>query len=181
MRVVKMDVTVLYVLSLCTVIFTVLHEELCSATLTNSTKDNDIMRSGNDTLLTTNITSENSTVFFPVSSLPSTSNLTETTPHLNESTVESCERDYFQCGNGRCVLLVDRCDEFDDCGDQSDEVKCHMPWDKTNVITWPSTLGITFAVVAVGFVLAAVGAMVFVNKRESTVRYQQLNTTRLFC
>lgn len=32
-----------------------------------------------------------------------------------------CEQDEFQCNNGECVLLVDRCDGDSDCSDESDE------------------------------------------------------------
>lgn len=36
----------------------------------------------------------------------------------------TCEPTVFTCGNGRCVPYHYRCDHYDDCGDNSDEVGC---------------------------------------------------------
>ena len=31
----------------------------------------------------------------------------------------------FECDNGKCLLHSDECDEFNDCGDNSDEDDCN--------------------------------------------------------
>lgn len=36
----------------------------------------------------------------------------------------TCEPTVFTCGNGRCVPYHYRCDHYDDCGDNSDELGC---------------------------------------------------------
>lgn len=36
----------------------------------------------------------------------------------------TCRSTAFTCGNGRCVPYSYRCDYYDDCGDNSDEVGC---------------------------------------------------------
>lgn len=36
----------------------------------------------------------------------------------------TCEPTVLTCGNGRCVPYHYRCDHYDDCGDNSDEVGC---------------------------------------------------------
>lgn len=36
----------------------------------------------------------------------------------------TCEPTVFTCGNGRCVPYHYRCDHYNDCGDNSDEVGC---------------------------------------------------------
>uniref|UniRef100_A0AAV2KZF8 Uncharacterized protein n=1 Tax=Knipowitschia caucasica TaxID=637954 RepID=A0AAV2KZF8_KNICA len=39
--------------------------------------------------------------------------------------VESeCETGQFQCSNGRCIPTLWRCDDDDDCSDNSDEENC---------------------------------------------------------
>uniref|UniRef100_A0A8C2YSK4 LDL receptor related protein 8 n=1 Tax=Chinchilla lanigera TaxID=34839 RepID=A0A8C2YSK4_CHILA len=38
--------------------------------------------------------------------------------------VKECEKDQFRCRNERCIPLVWRCDEDDDCSDNSDEDDC---------------------------------------------------------
>ncbi|XP_074190851.1 low-density lipoprotein receptor-related protein 8 isoform X10 [Rhinolophus sinicus] len=38
--------------------------------------------------------------------------------------VKECEEDQFRCRNGRCIPSVWRCDEDDDCSDNSDEDEC---------------------------------------------------------
>jgi len=35
-----------------------------------------------------------------------------------------CEPNEFQCGTGKCVQKIWRCDGDDDCGDESDEQNC---------------------------------------------------------
>ncbi|XP_035811393.2 low-density lipoprotein receptor-related protein 2a isoform X1 [Amphiprion ocellaris] len=40
------------------------------------------------------------------------------------SAFHTCEPTVFTCGNGKCVPYHYRCDHYDDCGDNSDEVGC---------------------------------------------------------
>lgn len=48
----------------------------------------------------------------------------------------TCEPTVFTCGNGRCVPYRYRCDHYDDCGDNSDEVGClFRPCDPTTEFT----------------------------------------------
>ena len=37
-----------------------------------------------------------------------------------------CESDEFSCDNGECISDTLRCNDFDDCGDNSDEDGCGM-------------------------------------------------------
>ncbi|CAG11573.1 unnamed protein product, partial [Tetraodon nigroviridis] len=39
-------------------------------------------------------------------------------------TVSECETGQFQCKNGRCIPTLWRCDDDDDCSDNSDEENC---------------------------------------------------------
>ena len=36
----------------------------------------------------------------------------------------TCDSDEFQCDNGRCKPQSSQCDNYDDCGDNSDEEGC---------------------------------------------------------
>ena len=36
----------------------------------------------------------------------------------------ACSYYRFTCNNGNCVTLLDKCNEIDDCGDNSDEFGC---------------------------------------------------------
>ncbi|KAK2540481.1 hypothetical protein Q9233_001353 [Columba guinea] len=38
--------------------------------------------------------------------------------------VKECEKDQFQCRNERCIPAIWKCDEDDDCSDNSDEADC---------------------------------------------------------
>lgn len=38
--------------------------------------------------------------------------------------VKECEEDQFQCRNERCIPAIWKCDEDDDCSDNSDEADC---------------------------------------------------------
>ncbi|TWW58222.1 Low-density lipoprotein receptor-related protein 8 [Takifugu flavidus] len=55
-------------------------------------------------------------------------------------TVSECETGQFQCKNGRCIPTLWRCDDDDDCSDNSDEENCRkyphacFPW------RWPVLL-----------------------------------------
>lgn len=39
-------------------------------------------------------------------------------------TESECETGQFQCKNGRCIPTLWRCDDDDDCSDNSDEENC---------------------------------------------------------
>ncbi|OBS78204.1 hypothetical protein A6R68_19406 [Neotoma lepida] len=41
-----------------------------------------------------------------------------------QGSVKECEEDQFRCRNERCIPLVWRCDEDNDCSDNSDEDDC---------------------------------------------------------
>ncbi|KAL7891315.1 hypothetical protein AOLI_G00007910 [Acnodon oligacanthus] len=43
-----------------------------------------------------------------------------------KGTKTDCETGQFQCKNGRCIPTPWRCDDDDDCSDNSDEENC--PW-----------------------------------------------------
>lgn len=44
--------------------------------------------------------------------------------HSFPSAFHTCQPTAFTCGNGRCVRYSYRCDHYNDCGDNSDEVGC---------------------------------------------------------
>ncbi|KAI7807984.1 apolipoprotein E receptor 2 [Triplophysa rosa] len=44
---------------------------------------------------------------------------------LANGTEPECESGQFQCSNGRCIPTPWRCDDDDDCSDNSDEENCH--------------------------------------------------------
>ena len=37
-----------------------------------------------------------------------------------------CESDEFSCDNGECISDISKCNDLDDCGDNSDEDGCGM-------------------------------------------------------
>ena len=43
---------------------------------------------------------------------------------LSPSAFHTCQPTAFTCDNGRCVPYAYRCDHYNDCGDNSDEVGC---------------------------------------------------------
>ncbi len=45
--------------------------------------------------------------------------------HLGQSPTHGpCTDDEYKCSNGQCIPLQYACDDYDDCGDQSDELGC---------------------------------------------------------
>ncbi|XP_061489002.1 low-density lipoprotein receptor-related protein 8 isoform X2 [Rhineura floridana] len=44
--------------------------------------------------------------------------------HIAKGSAKECEEDQFQCRNERCIPSVWKCDEDDDCADNSDEADC---------------------------------------------------------
>ncbi|TRZ20078.1 hypothetical protein HGM15179_007059 [Zosterops borbonicus] len=44
--------------------------------------------------------------------------------HLAKGAVKECEENQFQCRNERCIPAIWKCDEDDDCSDNSDEADC---------------------------------------------------------
>uniref|UniRef100_H0ZG60 LDL receptor related protein 8 n=1 Tax=Taeniopygia guttata TaxID=59729 RepID=H0ZG60_TAEGU len=44
--------------------------------------------------------------------------------HLGKGAVKECEENQFQCRNERCIPAIWKCDEDDDCSDNSDEADC---------------------------------------------------------
>uniref|UniRef100_A0A8D8QS39 CUB domain-containing protein n=1 Tax=Cacopsylla melanoneura TaxID=428564 RepID=A0A8D8QS39_9HEMI len=51
--------------------------------------------------------------------------------HLMTSLVSQCRISEYQCRNGRCVSLDRFCNEYDDCGDKSDEPRYCSPCNRT--------------------------------------------------
>ena len=45
---------------------------------------------------------------------------------FNSPEPRDCKEWEFTCGNGKCVPELYRCDQYDDCGDNSDEAGCAM-------------------------------------------------------
>ena len=37
---------------------------------------------------------------------------------------ENCRLDQLKCNNGRCVDIRAKCNQYNDCGDNSDEIDC---------------------------------------------------------
>uniref|UniRef100_A0A8D2Q2T0 Very low-density lipoprotein receptor n=1 Tax=Varanus komodoensis TaxID=61221 RepID=A0A8D2Q2T0_VARKO len=44
--------------------------------------------------------------------------------HIARGSAKECEEDQFQCRNERCIPSIWKCDEDDDCSDNSDEADC---------------------------------------------------------
>ncbi|XP_042320909.1 low-density lipoprotein receptor-related protein 8 isoform X3 [Sceloporus undulatus] len=44
--------------------------------------------------------------------------------HVGKGSAKECEEDQFQCRNERCIPSIWKCDEDDDCSDNSDETDC---------------------------------------------------------
>lgn len=44
--------------------------------------------------------------------------------HFSPSAFHTCQPTAFTCANGRCAPYSYRCDHYNDCGDNSDEVGC---------------------------------------------------------
>uniref|UniRef100_A0A670I753 Low-density lipoprotein receptor-related protein 8 n=1 Tax=Podarcis muralis TaxID=64176 RepID=A0A670I753_PODMU len=44
--------------------------------------------------------------------------------HIAKGSAKECEEDQFQCRNERCIPSIWKCDEDDDCSDNSDEADC---------------------------------------------------------
>lgn len=45
-------------------------------------------------------------------------------PHSLPPATDECEDGQFQCNNKRCIPTIWRCDDDDDCSDNSDEENC---------------------------------------------------------
>ncbi|XP_073701234.1 low-density lipoprotein receptor-related protein 2a [Garra rufa] len=55
---------------------------------------------------------------------------------ISLSAFHTCEPTVFTCGNGRCVPYHYRCDHYNDCGDNSDEIGCDFrPCDASTEFT----------------------------------------------
>ncbi|MGH0154690.1 UNVERIFIED_CONTAM: hypothetical protein FKN15_067352 [Acipenser sinensis] len=46
--------------------------------------------------------------------------------HSSKGTKTECEHGQFQCKNERCIPTIWRCDDDDDCSDNSDEENCGL-------------------------------------------------------
>ncbi|XP_056452811.1 relaxin receptor 1-like isoform X1 [Gadus chalcogrammus] len=46
--------------------------------------------------------------------------------HSSEAAADDCEDGQFQCSNQRCIPAIWKCDDDDDCSDNSDEENCRL-------------------------------------------------------
>ncbi|XP_006825913.1 membrane frizzled-related protein-like [Saccoglossus kowalevskii] len=90
------------------------------------------------------------------------------TAYLDKTDGVSCPTDYFACNNGICILSELECNNFDQCGDGTDESNCK---EDDDLIDGGLTVGQVIAII-LGILLLAVlvGAIVYFVKRHQKAK-----------
>ena len=47
-------------------------------------------------------------------------------PYTTTLKLTGCEEDEFTCSDGQCIDISQRCDQIEDCRDESDEMECRL-------------------------------------------------------